>query len=171
LRKDLVYKGAAMLIVGLILTMLTEGTHELRFQDLSIEKKDGYYAFLNNLKGGEEFSAEFICHQPKGELRMVLITASWYDKWRGGQDVPNTELLGDVHGHQGRITWKAQADGDYDLVLLPTADTASWPFGVSMRLETKSERGVGWYVGTAMELFGIAVMTLGFVKKRVRRPT
>jgi len=171
LKKNLVYKGAVILIVGLILTVLTEGTYEVNVQDLSIEKKDGHCVFLNNLKSGEEFSAEFVCHQPQGELRMVLITASWYDKWRGGQDVPNTELLGDAYGHQGKIAWKAQTDGAYDLVLVPTDSTASWPFGVSVKVESKNERGVGWLIGMILLLYGIAVMILGFMKKtRVRHP-
>ncbi len=169
MKKNLVYKGAVILIVGLILTVLTEGTYEVKVQDLSIEKKDGYYAFLNNLKSGEEFTAEFVCHQPKGGLRMVLITASWYDKWRGGQDIPNTELLGDAYGHQGKIAWKVQTDGAYYLVLSPTADTAGWPFDVSVKLESRSERGVGWLIGMALLLCGIAVMILGFGKKKRMR--
>lgn len=172
MRKDLVYKGALVLIVGLILTALTQGSYEAKVQDLSIEKKDGYYAFRSNLKSGEEFSAEFFCHQPEGKLRVVLITASWFDKWRGGQDIPNAELLGDAYGHQGKIAWRVQADGAYDLVLVPTTDTASWPFGVSVRLESKSERGAGWLIGMALMLCGIALTILGLGKKKLaRHPT
>lgn len=171
MKKNLVYKGAVILIVGLVLTVLTKGTYEVGVQDLSIEKKDGHCVFLNNLKTGEEFSAQFVCHQPQGQLRMVLIEASWYDKWRGGQDVPNTELLGDAYGHQGKITWKVQTDGAYDLVLVPTDSTASWPFGVSVKVESRSERGVGWLMGMVLVLCGIAMTVLGFVKKaRVRHP-
>lgn len=171
MRKDLVYKGAVILIVGVILTVFTEGSYEAKVQDLSIEKKDGYYAFLNNLRSGEEFNAQFVCHQPQGELRMVLITASWYEKWRSGQDVPNTELLGDAYGHQGRIVLKVRTDDAYDLVLVPANSTASWPFGVSVKLESRSERGAGWLVGIILVLCGTAVTILGFAKKaRVQHP-
>jgi len=171
LRKDLVYKGAVVLIVGLILAALTQGTREVRVQDLSIEKKDDHSVYVNNLRSGEEFSAEFVCHKPEGRLRMVLITASWYEKWRGGKDVPSAELLGDAYGHQGKIAWKVQTDDAYGLVLVPTGDTASWPFGVSVKLEFRSERGAGWLFGMVLLLSGIAIMILGFVRKtRVRHP-
>jgi len=171
LRKDLVYKGAVVLIVGLILAALTQGTHEVRVQDLSIERKDGHSVYIGNLMSGEEFSAEFVCHQPEGRLRMVLITASWYDKWRSGQDVPNTELLGDAYGHQGKIAWRVRADDAYGLVLVPDGGTASWPFGVSVKLESRSERGAGWHMGMVLVFCGIAAMILGFVRKaRVRHP-
>jgi len=169
LRKDLVYKGAVTLIVGLILAAITQGIHEVRVQDLSIEKKDGHNVYISNLRSGEEFTAEFVCHRPEGKLRMVLITASWYEKWRGGQDVPSAELLGDAYGHQGKIAWRVRADDAYGLVLVPIDDTASWPFGVSVKLESRSERGAGWLIGMILLLCGIAVMTFGFLKKtRVR---
>ena len=171
MRKDLVYKGAVVLIVGLILAALTQGTYEVRVQDLSIEKKDGHGAYISNLRSGEEFTAGFVCHQPEGRLRMVLITASWYEKWRGGQDVPNAELLGDAYGHQGKITWRVRADDAYGLVLVPIDDTASWPFGVSVKVESRSERGAGWLIGMILLLCGIALMILGSLKKaRVRHP-
>ena len=171
MRKDLVYKGVVILIIGVILAALTQGTHEVRVQDLSIEKKDGHSVYVSNLRSGEEFSAEFACHQPEGKLRMVLIAASWYDKWRSGQDVPSAELLGDAYGHQGKIAWRVQADDTYGLVLVPIGDTASWPFGVSVKLESRSERGVAWLFGMILLLCGIAIMILGFVKKtRVRHP-
>jgi hypothetical protein len=165
LRKNLVYGGAATLIFGLILAALTQGTHEVKLQSLSIEKKDGYSVYISPLRAGEEFAAEFVCHKPEGRLRMALMTASWYSKWRSGEDVPSEQLLGDAYGHQGRIAWTAQADDTYGLVLVPINETSSWPFEVSVRLELKSGRGIGWYIGVLLILCGIAMTTFGLLKK------
>lgn len=165
MKKNLVFAGPIMLIVGLLLAVTTGGTHDVRVQDVSIEKKDGYCAFQNNLRVGDEFSAEFTCHQPKGELRMVLTTESWYNKWKSGQEIPTTDLAADAYGYQGRITKKIQTDGVYYLVLVPTAGSASWPFDVSVKLEFSGGGGVGWFAGLVL-LLGGAMVILGFAKKR-----
>jgi len=72
---------------------------------------------------------------------MVLVTRSWCYRWREGQNVRNSELLGDVYGRQGRIAPSVERDGVDELALVPNAGTASWPFGVSVRLESTSGRG------------------------------
>jgi len=165
LRRNLVYSGVIVLVIGLALAALTGSTNEVNVQDLSIEKKDGYYTLSNFLRAGEDFTAEFICHQATGRLRVVLISEDWYAKWREGQDVPIEQLLGDASGAFGRITWKVRNSGVYYLVLVPASDTASWPLGVSVRLESKGGGEIERLVGTALFLVGLAVLILGLAKK------
>lgn len=165
LRKNLVYVGAIVLVIGLALAALTGSTYEVKVQDLSIEKKDGYYALSNFLRAGEDFTAEFISHQATGRLRVVLISEEWYGRWREGEDVPLEQLLGDVSGAFGRIAWKVRSSGVYYLVLVPAADTSSWPFGVSVRLESKGGGEAERLMGTVLLLIGLAVLIFGLIKK------
>lgn len=172
MRTNYVVTGLLLLISGLALVALASGSHGVKIQDISVQKEDGFYAFTNSLMAGQDFTAEFICHQPQGELRMVLVTESWYYKWREGQNVPSSELLGDSYGRQGRIAVKVERDDVYELVLVPNTSTASWSFDVSVRLESTSGRGGGWFLGVLLFLCGIVLMGIGFVRKaRVRTRT
>ncbi len=165
MRTNYVVAGLLLLISGLALVALASGSHEVKIQDISIQKEDGFYAFANSLMAGQAFTAEYVCQQPKGELRMVLLSESWYGKWREGENVPSSELLGDAYGRQGRIDVRIASDGVYELVLVPNASTASWPFGISVRLESTSGRGGGWFLGVLLFLCGIVLMGLGLVRK------
>ena len=152
-------------MLGLVLVALASGSYAVKTQDISVQKDDGFYAFTNSLMAGQAFTAEYICQQPKGELRMVLLSESWYYKWREGENVPSSELFGDTYGHQGRIDVRIQSDGVYALVLVPNTSTASWPFGVSARLESTSGRGGGWFLGVLLFLCGIVLIIVGLVRK------
>jgi len=172
LKKNLVAVGVVLVIVGLVLVVLMAGRYEVRAENRSIEKKNGYgsYAYVNKLNAGDEFIAEWTCTQPKGELRMVLITESWFNRWTSGQDIPKSELLADSSGHQGKLTYSVRAEGTYYLVLLPEASTASWPFSVAVKLESRSGGGAGWLLGLAVMAGGVIVLVIGFVKKGVAQP-
>ncbi len=101
---------------------------------------------------------------------MVLVTESSYYKWRNGQNLDGTELLGDTYGHAGKITLKIPNEGTFDLILVPNSATTNWPFEVGVRLEGRSERGAGWFVGMIMLIGGVVVTTAGIMKKnRVHR--
>lgn len=165
MRKSLVAKGVVVLIAGLVLMALMAPTHEVNVQNLSIEKKDGYFEISNFLMAGQEFTAEFVCHQPTSRVRAVLIAESSYVNWRSGKDVPIEQLLGDTSGAFGKITWRVQADGLYYLVLVPVADTTNWPVGVSVKLESKGGSEAGRLAGAALFLIGLVVVIAGFVKK------
>jgi hypothetical protein len=170
LKKSTVAVGGVLIVVGLLLMVLMQGSYEIKTESISIEKKNGYYAYLNKMKTGEAFSAEWTCAQPKGELRAVLITESWYNKWMSGQDIPKSELLADAHGHQGKANYNVQADGNYYLLLLPEPSTASWPFGVTVKLESRSGGGAGWLLGLAVMVGGVVAIIVGFVMKDVSKP-
>jgi hypothetical protein len=170
LRKNFIIIGLVLLIVGLTFAMSASGRHDVIAQDLTIQKKDAHYVLANNMLAGEDFSAEFVCQQPRGQLRMVLVTDSSYNKWRNGQDLASGELFGDTYGHTGKIALRIQNDGAFDLVLVPNNSTANWPFDVSVRLEGKGERGAGWFMGMSMVICGILVTVTGIIKKsRARR--
>jgi hypothetical protein len=165
LRKNFIVAGLLLLILGLTFATSASGRHEVKVQDLTIQKKDPYYVLTSNLLAGEDFSAEFVCQQSRGQLRMVLVTESWYNKWRSGQDVPGNELLGDTYGRTGKIALRVPNEGTFDLVLVPNNATADWPFDVNVRLEGKSERGAGWFMGMTMLVGGIVVTVAGLMKK------
>ena len=170
MKSRFVFAGPIMLVMGLLLVLVMGSSHDVVTQDLSIEKADGLYVYKLNLKSGEDFSAQFTCHQSTGELRITMMTESAFNLWKNNPSLPSTMFVADAYGHQGKIGGPIQIDGAYYLIFSPIPATATWPFGVNVRLEFSSGGGAaGFVLGSVLLIGGAIVLIFGVRKKKLKK--
>jgi len=153
--------------------------------DQTITRSDGYSYSRLSLKVGSVVSADFECADADDEVRAILISAADYDRFQAGETVPANQLLADASGRSGSFLWISPTDGDYYLLIKPTA--GQWPVPISVSLETsfvqagsewpltltysmEGRQAGPWYIGASIVIVGAAVLVLGFMKKQKSLP-
>lgn len=146
----------------------------------TITEDVGYSYSKLSLKAGSFVTADFKCEDADDAIRAFLMSAANYDRYQAGETIPSDQLLADEKGSSGSLLWVSPTDGDYYLIIQPTA--GFWPIPISVSLETSFiQEGSEWpltltytmegihsgpgYIGLPILVAGIAVLALGFMKK------
>lgn len=153
----------------------------------TITKDVGYSYSKLSLKAGSIVGVGFKCGDDDDAVRAVLMSAANYDRFQAGETTPSDQLLADAVGNSGSLLWVSPTDGDYYLIIKPTA--GHWPVPISVSLDTSFiQEGSEWpltltytmegihsgpgYIGLPILVAGIVVLTLGFMKKpKALQPT